>query len=270
MHEAIGFQLEDVAPAALKLPKAWNIYGQDDGEPNHCAFSVENKSDQGTYDIYAIETARGRRFGAAMQFYTQDESWDLHHLLTSNDWKEFDQPGAFIVDVGGGQGQVSHYLARNSQHLRFIVQDLPGVIEVGRAKVPDDIGERVSFQVHDFFDSQTATDSAPAAFFLRNILHNWSDKYCLKILQALRPALRPGTRILIDEYVLEDGPVKDLSKRFGFQVDMIMASLYNAQVRRVADFEQLFNSADRRFKIKRVGKAPGPTSHSIVEVEWTG
>lgn len=271
LHEAIGFQLEDVGPAAFKLPITWTKYGQEDEEPNHCAFSVENCSDKTTYDIYASDPERGRRFGAAMQFYTQDESWDLRHLLTSFEWTgvDFDLPGASIVDVGGGQGQVSHYLARNSQHLCFVIQDLPHVIDVARDQVPADVRERVSFEPHDFFELQVATDAAPVAFLLRNILHNWSDKYCIKILRALRPALRPGTRVLIDEYILDDGPVKDLSRRFGFQVDMIMASLFNAQVRRVIDFERLLDLADSRFVMRRVGKAPGPTSHSVIEIEWT-
>jgi SAM-dependent methyltransferase len=271
-YEAVGFQLEDVAPAAFKLPKTWAKYGQEDGEQSHSAFSVENMSDKTIYDIYASEPKRGRRFGDAMQFYTQDDSWDLHHILASFDWKgvEFDRPGASVVDVGGGQGQISYFLARHSQNLRFIVQDLPHVLDVAREEVPQEVRQRVTFEAHDFFEPQVARDAAPVAFLLRHILHNWSDGYCVKILRALRPALSPGARILIIEYVLEDGPVKDLSTRFGFQLDMIMASLFTAQVRRVIDFERLLRLADSRFEIKRVGKPPGPTLHSVIEIEWDG
>lgn len=95
-------------------------------------------------------------------------------------------------------------------------------------------------------------------------------RFDVKILQSLRPALRPGTRILICEYILGDGPVKDLSTFFGFQFDMIMVSLFAAHVRRVVDFERLLRLADSGFAIKWVGKPPGPTLHSVIEVEWDG
>jgi len=270
-HEAVGFQLEDVAPAAFKLPHTWALHGQEDGEQHHSAFSVENGTDKSIFGIYASDPARGRRFGTAMQFYTQDDSWDLEHVLASFDWRaaDFDRPGATVVDVGGGQGQVSRFLARNSEHIRFIVQDLPHVIEVARAQAADDVGSRLSYEAHNFLEPQTGSKSGPVdAFLLRHILHNWSDKYCVQILRALRPVLRPGARVLINEYVLEDGPVKDLSRRFGFQADMIMASLFTAQERRAVDFERLLKQADDRFVVKEVRKPPGPTLHSIIEVVW--
>jgi hypothetical protein len=33
---------------------------------------------------------------------------------------------------------------------------------------------------------------------------NWSDKYCVKILKALIPALAPGARVLIMDAVLPE------------------------------------------------------------------
>ena len=32
--------------------------------------------------------------------------------------------------------------------------------------------------------------------------HNWADKYCIKILHNLVPALRPGARVIIHERIL--------------------------------------------------------------------
>lgn len=34
-------------------------------------------------------------------------------------------------------------------------------------------------------------------------MHNWADKYAVKILQNLVPALRPGARVVIHELVLQ-------------------------------------------------------------------
>jgi hypothetical protein len=53
LFDAVGFQLEDVAPAALKLPKVWDLHGQDVYEQAKSAFSFENRSDLPIFGIYA-------------------------------------------------------------------------------------------------------------------------------------------------------------------------------------------------------------------------
>ena len=81
------------------------------------------------------------------------------------------------MNVGGGYGQVSQFLARNTSHLHFIVQDLPGTVETARAQLPQDVQGRVEFVAHDFFTEQTLR--GVNVFLLRWIHHNWSDKYCI-------------------------------------------------------------------------------------------
>jgi len=39
-------------------------------------------------------------------------------------------------------------------------------------------------------------------YYLRNIFHNWSDQYCIKILRNLIPALQPGASIVINDVVI--------------------------------------------------------------------
>ena len=53
---------------------------------------------------------------------------------------------------------------------------------------------------HDFFQCQPCVADA---YLLRYIFHNWSDKDCTRILKALRPALRNGTKLLVME-LLQD------------------------------------------------------------------
>lgn len=272
LFDAVGFQLEDVAPSAMKLPALWNKFGQDVDDQEPTAFTLENNTDLSIYNFYATQPERGRRFGSAMEFFTYNDNWDLRHMLGAFDWTspDFDQPGAVLVDVGGGHGQVSYYLARNTKNIRFLVQDMPPVIERAKTQVLEEFKDRVNFAAHDFFEPQPAAGAGPVHFFLRYIVHNWSDKYCIQILNNLRPALKPGSRILIMEFVVPDGPVKDLSDRFGFQVDMVMATLYNALERRAIDFEQVIKAADSRFELKGIRTAPGSTAGSVLEIVWNG
>ena len=102
-----------------------------------------------------------------------------------------------MVDIGGSDGLVCIELARKLPKLKLIVQDLPEVIAEGAKNIPGDLFDRMTFMSYDFFQVQPVKDAD--IYFLRWILHDWSDKYCLQILRNLIPALKPGARILINE-----------------------------------------------------------------------
>jgi len=54
--------------------------------------------------------------------------------------------------------------------------------------------------VHDFFAPQPPTDAS--IFFLKNVLHNWSDKYGSKILKRLREAATPHMKLVCLELIV--------------------------------------------------------------------
>lgn len=265
-NDLIGLQLEDIGPASSKLIEAWDKYGQDSGEPNESAFCMYNQNDKSAFAVLARQPERGRRFGRAMHFFTEGANWDVSHVLAAFDWQSLDKPGAVVVDVGGGHGQVSQYLARRSNHIQFVVQDLPHVSSESPAHLPDDLMSRIRFAPHDFFTPQSA-DPAPTAFLLRFILHNWSDKRAAIILRSLVPAMWKETKVLLYEYILEDEPVTDIVARHGFQTDAIMATFFNAQERRVSDFGPLLAAADERFVLENVIRPVG-SYMSLVKVGW--
>ncbi|KAI1352207.1 O-methyltransferase-domain-containing protein [Xylaria sp. FL0043] len=239
---------------------------QDTAELNQSAFCIFNKTKKSFFAFLAIQPERARRFGSAMGYFTKGKTWDLRHMLTAFDWPLIDRPRAQVVDIGGRNGQISKYLARHTKHMHYIVQDLGYVVSQAPLQLPEDLTDRVSFVKHDFFTPQTI--EPPTAFILRFILHNWADKYATLILQNLVPAMRKGTKLLINEYVLEDGPVTDLTGRFGFQVDAIMMTSCNAQERTAAEYERVLKGADSRYVVEAVCRPEGSTM-SIVQVGWT-
>ena len=92
-------------------------------------------------------------------------------------------------------------IAREFPSLRFIVQDLPKVIEDAKKNVPAELMERVIFMAHDMFTAQPVKDAD--VYYFRWILHDWSDKYCIKILKSLIPASKPGALLMFSERCIE-------------------------------------------------------------------
>jgi chemotaxis methyl-accepting protein methylase len=105
-----------------------------------------------------------------------------------------------VVDVGGSYGDVAISLARKYPKMTCIVQDLPKVIS--SAKIPEGLEKQLTFMGHDFFKEQPVKNAD--VYFLKWILHDWSDTYCNKILKALTPAMKKGARVVINEFILPE------------------------------------------------------------------
>jgi len=108
---------------------------------------------------------------------------------------------SLIVDVGGGVGTVSTTVAAVFPKLRFVVQDRPAVIEDGKKRFKElsAVGQ-VTFETHDFFTPNPIKN--PSVFLLKHITHDWSDSYVKKILQQLRDAAGPNTRLVVMDRII--------------------------------------------------------------------
>lgn len=203
LRAAVGMMTCDVAPATARTIEAIERW-PGSGEPQETAFALQNELGVPIFETLAKDPERGQRFGAAMRYYGRAESSNLRWLIQSFDWGQIDRVGAVMIDVGGGQGTVPRALAAATKHLRFIVQDLEGPVVAGREALPSELRGRVEFMHHDFFAAQPVKGAD--VYFFRWILHNWSEDYCLKILRALIPALKPGARVMVYEHILKEGP----------------------------------------------------------------
>lgn len=63
--------------------------------------------------------------------------------------------------------------------------------------IPEELKDRVELTTHDFFTEQPVKGAD--VYFFRHVFHNWPDLYCIKILRALIPALKPGAKVLIND-----------------------------------------------------------------------
>lgn len=76
------------------------------------------------------------------------------------------------------------------------MQDLDNVVGGAEESVPEDVKGRVKFMAHDFFTEQKVRAKV---YYIRWCLHNWSDKYAVKILRCLIPGLKDGVRVVIHD-----------------------------------------------------------------------
>lgn len=147
-----------------------------------------------------------------MRAFSSSSGHSPTQLATGYPWSDI-PPSSTIVEIGGSEGHVSAAIAKTHPHLTFVVQDLPRVIET--ATLPNDVDEgvrkRMRFEAHDFLTDQTTQGEV---FLMRWILHDWSDKYVVKILRHLRPALRPGNKIIVNDQLMpEPGKVGTVAER---------------------------------------------------------
>lgn len=116
------------------------------------------------------------------------------------------------------------------------------------------IEDRLAFMQYDFFKPQPVVDAD--VYFMRQVLHNWDDESCVKILKALVPALekaKPGTPLLINEAVVpKAGTRTRFEEGMMRQIDMHLLLSFSSRQRSEAEFEALLLQADPRFKIAKV------------------
>jgi chemotaxis methyl-accepting protein methylase len=69
-------------------------------------------------------------------------------------------------------------------------------------KVPEHLKGCITFMDHDMLTPQPVKDAD--VYFWRAVLHNHPDAVVVKSLQALVPALKPGAKIIIQDFGLTD------------------------------------------------------------------
>lgn len=164
---------------------------------------------------------------------------------------------ALLVDVGGGHGQdVSAFAAAHPSHPgQIILQDRSQVI----ATIPTDEPLPYTAEAHDFFTPQPI--KAARAYSLHSILHDWGDEDGLRILENLKPALKPGySRVLLNEIVVsETNPTLAATA-----MDNMMLAHFAVRERTEAEWRAILEKAG--LKLLKIYAYPG-VAESVIEAE---
>ncbi|KAF8622414.1 hypothetical protein AX15_007060 [Amanita polypyramis BW_CC] len=258
-------------------------------KPEEASFTRALGTKKPLFEFYAQpeESFRQRRFNVAMRGFSALQSDQV--TLTAYDWQSLPE-NSLVVDVGGGIGSVSLVLARAFNNLNIIIQDLPQVIDDGakiwNQELPEAVSTgRVKFEAHNFFEAQPRKNVS--VFFMKSIMHDWSDEYCRKILKPLREAATPNTKlVLMDSLVpyachdprddalfgatAKEAPAPLLanwgaSNARSYISDMCMMVMFNSQERTVDHFDQLLKSSGWKITAVRRQAAVGAAFLSSIE-----
>src|SRR5262249_49040434 len=111
-------------------------------------------------------------------------------------------PYAYLVDVGGGHGNLVAGLLKKHTHAKGIVFDQPHVVAEGADAALESAGvrERCVVAGGSFLESVPAGGDL---YLMKHVLHNWEDADCVTILKNTRAAMEAeGATLLILENVL--------------------------------------------------------------------
>ena len=213
--QTVGMLLNELSPATLSIPDALRKYGTS-SEPNETAYNMVNDTTLPIYSFLEQRPERRSRFGTTMGFFSREQGFNLEHLINGFSWKSIDRADAVVVDIGGGVGVVCQKIAAATNSMKLILQDLPIPAKLAQEQLPPNAEwkDRVQPMVYDFLAQDQPIIGADVYFF-RWILHNWSDEYCVKILQRVAPAMRAHSKVVIYDYLLAEGPEFKWSRKHG-------------------------------------------------------
>jgi SAM-dependent methyltransferase len=167
------------------------------------------------------------------------------------DFSRFDT----IVDVGGATGNMLAHILTRHPHPRGVLFDRPHVVTEAPALIAArGLTDRITIEQGDFFER---VPEGGDAYILSHIVHDWSEEQNLTILGNCRRAMKPGSRLLIVEFVLPEGGEPHL----GYIADMVMLAFPGGEERTAAEYETLLAKAG--FTMERV--VPTASAVSIVE-----
>jgi hypothetical protein len=156
-----------------------------------------------------------------------------------------------IADIGGGEGFFLQGILRKYTGIQGILFDLPEVLEKAPAGDPSLEG-RLQTAKGDFLKSVPVVADL---YLLKNILHNWNDLQCMRILSNIREAMPAEGVIGVIEMIVPDDGRPSVAKLLDIQM---MVSFPDGRERSLSEFRSIAEQAG--LKVRRVIRTVAPLS----------
>lgn len=196
------------------------------------------------WEHFSAHPEEERIFAASMRRVTE---LDLPAIVHGYPWPE----RGSVCDVAGGAGTLLAGVLAARPGLRGVLVEAPGVLEhAERHLTAAGVADRVKLVAGDIF---AGIEAAADAYVLKDVLHDWDDERCRRILATIGAAMPAGSRLVLVEGLIERNeadPVVSLT-----DVQMLTQTDGGRQ-RSVAELQALLGAAGLR--PGRVRRTAGP------------
>ena len=173
-------------------------------------------------------------------------------LTQSYDFSTF----AKLVDIGGGHGSFLKTILTFHSGLRGVLFDLPSAIEHACQRIEPQFRDRLQLVAGDFF---SAIPEGGDGYILKAVLHDWQDEDCIRILQRCRQVMKPASKLILIEPIIQSGSGRETTSNK--LLDLLMLVSLDGRERTAEEFAHLFEASG--FQLARV--LPTKTNFSIIE-----
>ncbi|WP_158884914.1 methyltransferase [Amycolatopsis anabasis] len=216
-------------------PWNWRAWGALPHSVRTGETAFDQANGQSFWTLTGQDPAAAALFNGAMADVSLRESADVA--------AGFDFGGArTVVDVGGGLGCLLAAVLAANPGLTGTLFERPAAAEEARRWLDgQDLGGRFDVVSGDFFD---AVPAGADLYLLKRTLHDWSDEDALRILNTVRRAMKPDSRIL----VIDSIPLPESSAVARF-VDLLILVLVPGFDRTIEQYRELLGKAG--FAVRR-------------------
>jgi O-methyltransferase domain len=218
--------------------------------------TVEHVTGKRAFEYFATDRLEFDRFHRAM---TNLSATAVGAALEVYDFSPFHS----IVDVGGGHGFAICSILQKYPHLEGVLFDLKDIVPGAEERIREcGLQHRCRTMFGDFFESVPAGGDL---YFMKHILHDWTDAQAIAILRNCRRALdntRNGDqtgKVVLLEFVVPPGNQPHPSKI----IDIEMLFFPGGRERMEHEWRELFAAAG--FRLSRV--VPTKSPFSVIEAE---
>jgi len=195
--------------------------------------------------VPAFERHFGKPYFSYMKDHPDEASIFDAHMQNSPDDRHaavaetYDFSGVgTVIDIGGGNGALLSAILTANSSVRGVLFDHPAVVGKAFETFPL-LRDRCQLAPGDFFE---AVPAGGDVYTLAQVLHDWSDERCVRILQNCRAMMHDKARLLVIERIIDGVP--DTVKVVDYLTDMHMMVLFKDGRERTADeFASLFDRA---------------------------